>query len=431
MSTNAQPTGRIEFVDAMRGIAVLAMMTMHTAHGWLRPEWVGGPGWDAILGVGGMAAPLFLFLAGVGAGAGWARGQAGPGRPGPTWPPGRLPGIARGLGLMCLGYLLRVQMWLIDGAAIVELDKLPPAACLILAYGTAYLCCARAARGEPVGTWPPLGAAAGFGAGLWGVHRLAADMALGLLRVDVLQGIGGALVLLELVAGGGRDLTGRRWRALAMGLSVTAATPLLREAMPGGLPEPLAAYLASWPPPPGQRTMAMFPIFPWAAYTGFGALLGVHWAQGPARARGLPRLLGLGLLGLLLSVGVRETRPDMFAALAQWPQLVQPVRVAYRLGICLMVAPLGWLLSHPRAAFRGPLRTLGRNSLFVYWVHLELAFGAPATALRGSLGHLAWGALLALLTLVMWLSAALWQSVKARWNGHSELAQRSFGALAE
>ena len=38
MSTNTPHATRLEFVDAQRGLAVLLMLWMHTADGWLQPE---------------------------------------------------------------------------------------------------------------------------------------------------------------------------------------------------------------------------------------------------------------------------------------------------------------------------------------------------------------------------------------------------------
>ena len=73
MSTKAQvdqagtgQSGRLEFVDVARGLAVVLMIWMHTADGWLLPSLRSGQIWALIRAIGGMAAPMFLLLAGLG-----------------------------------------------------------------------------------------------------------------------------------------------------------------------------------------------------------------------------------------------------------------------------------------------------------------------------------------------------------------------------
>jgi uncharacterized membrane protein len=75
------------------------MFTLHTAHGWLAPSARVGVAETLIRMVGGMAAPLFLWLSGVSLGLRWrlraARGLE----------PDVRGELARGLQLVILGYL--------------------------------------------------------------------------------------------------------------------------------------------------------------------------------------------------------------------------------------------------------------------------------------------------------------------------------------
>ena len=59
------PTGRREYLDWLRGIAVLIMIEAHTLDSWTRVEDRNLPGFGWALLVGGFGAPIFLFLAGV------------------------------------------------------------------------------------------------------------------------------------------------------------------------------------------------------------------------------------------------------------------------------------------------------------------------------------------------------------------------------
>src|SRR6266567_749170 len=56
---------RFPFLDWMRGLAVVIMIQCHTFNSFTRTElWQGGP-YVLSQFVGGMAAPLFLFMAGM------------------------------------------------------------------------------------------------------------------------------------------------------------------------------------------------------------------------------------------------------------------------------------------------------------------------------------------------------------------------------
>lgn len=411
MSTKAQPSARIEFIDGLRGIAVVFMIILHTAHGWLTPAVRSGAGWQAITAVGGMAAPLFFLLAGVGVGVRWR-----PPAPGQTTAHAAAQfrtGVARGLSLVVVGYALRVQMWLLDGPAIAEPNKLPFALALLAAYGLSYGQCTSAAAGEPLDFRRLAAAGASFVLGLWGVSWVEPARVEGLLRVDVLQGIGASLVLLAVVSRGALSVRARAVRAAMLGLAVMACAHAVRSWVPGPLPEALAAYLGHWAPAPGGRPMAMFPLFPWAAYAALGATLGAYWAGQHAAGVRPWRLLALGLFGVVLAATVRETRPDVFELTHRWPALLQPVRVAYRLGLGLAAAPVAWLLCQRASPVRRPLLVLGSHSLLIYCVHLEFAFGTAGTPLRAALGHTGWALAAGGLTAGMCLLAGLKERLPA------------------
>ena len=52
----------------------------------------------------------------------------------------------------------------------------------------------------------------------------------------------------------------------------------------------------------------------------------------------------------------------------------------------LLALAAAWLWDQRRTdrAF-SPIQQLGRTSLFIYWVHVELVYGVSATSLKGSL----------------------------------------------
>jgi uncharacterized membrane protein len=56
---------RRAYIDWMRGLSVLFMIEAHTFDAWTRAADRGRPIWFWVSFIGGLAAPMFLFLAGV------------------------------------------------------------------------------------------------------------------------------------------------------------------------------------------------------------------------------------------------------------------------------------------------------------------------------------------------------------------------------
>jgi uncharacterized membrane protein len=382
-------------VDALRGLAVVFMVPLHTSHGWVRPEARVGEVWTASQFFGGLAAPIFLFLAGASLGMRWtqlrARGEAM--RPALD--------IGRGLQLIVLGYVLRLQMWVIDGGAFSHASTYPAVLALIVAYALAYYAAGSLSE-QPARAWK-LMAAAGipFALGLWQVALQAPGRFRGLLRVDVLQCIGACLVVLSACAGW-RGVRFAKRHCLLLAASVMLLTPVLREVLPGVLPEALAGYLALWPSTDGRPVVALFPLFPWLAYAAVGAAAGLCWSEAPDRERTEARLVALIALGACIALATSEAWPPIFHLTMRHAWLVQPLRVAYKLGIVVSLIGVALATSRSRNA---PLQVLGRSSLLIYWVHLEFAFGIVARPLVRRLELSEWALGSALLLCAMWALA--------------------------
>lgn len=99
--------GRRVYIDWVRGLAVLLMIEWHTADAWTRAADRHSAAFGRTLVLGGLAAPLFLWLAGLGlalSGARLARTRGAAVR--------RI--CRRGLEIFILGFLFRIQAFIVS-----------------------------------------------------------------------------------------------------------------------------------------------------------------------------------------------------------------------------------------------------------------------------------------------------------------------------
>lgn len=400
MSTDAQTHERLDLVDAQRGLAVVLMIWMHTADAWLEPSLKHGRGWDAVRSIGGLAAPTFLLLVGLSLALGWERRRTAAGVSG--WSRGEL---ARGLQLIVLGYGLRLQLWVVDAGGFRQPGGLIGSLLLVTAYVAWYRglghwsARAACARELLVGT-------AAF-ALAWSSVLARQPPPTSLLRVDVLQAIGASIAVLALLRG---PLSRQPVLGPLFGIAVGLATPWFKSWVPGPLPVPVASYLAQWPPGPNQRIASLFPLFPWLSYPLIGSAVGCYLARAASRRTVSRAVLRLTLLGLLFALIACEPLPLAGGLLRSHPGLADLSRVVYRVGIALLLGGLGFALV--RTIARAPLVLLGRTSLFVYWVHLQLAFGAVASPIAHELGFQSWLFGFGVLVVVMTVLASVWSRLR-------------------
>jgi uncharacterized membrane protein len=388
---------RRQFVDWVRGIAVVAMVIWHTADGWLLPAVRVGQGWAVLRFFGGLAAPSFLFLAGTAVGLA-ARPEVSRTQP-------LVLAVARGLEIMLVGYLMRFQTWMIDANAATQLHLARSWLPLGLGYGALFWSLKalptdrrRARQLALVGAVLVIG-------GLAQVPWLAPGRLPRLLQIDVLQAIGASLALLALGERGFRLLQ-RPLLAIALGALVALLTEPMWMLLPGVLPVPLAAYLGKFDPAVGAPQPALFPLFPWLAYACIGAAYGTWLRQrGRHEGDGDALIVRLGIAGALLSLCTSEAHHAVQGLVASLPWLVHPLRVAFRVGLVLVLLLAGWLWTDAR---RGRLLiAYGRASLRVYWAHLLIAYGTLGHPWQKQLRMGEWAVRFVLLMVAMWLLTRL------------------------
>ena len=346
--TDLSPSKRCQWVDLLRGLAVIVMIEVHAVNTWLRldlrPEWLNY--------LNGLVAPSFLMCAGFSLVLSTFRTD---GTLRPFWPE-----TARRLGFILLcAYLLHAP-----GLTLAE----------------------------------------------WTVLNTPQKLR-ELFKIDVLQCVVYSLLLLQALArtlGTAKRFT---WAALGLTLFIALVSPSLWIGGVGeGVWLPLRGLL-NGNKDQASGVQALFPLFPWLAFVSFGSFLGgayrhfraevvgevgeprSRWSEG----RFLAALFGLGLALMLWGMlrkhgwlwsGTWVQTPGgtwllngfTYAELSAIHNTTLP-SIAERLGwICMGGAALGALDAlRPKLPGPNPLEAAGRESLLLYMLHLNLIYGVLMT----------------------------------------------------
>lgn len=335
---NPVPSSRLAYIDWLRGLACVLMFQTHCYDAWL-----GGAARDSKFFMwsqlgGTFPAPLFLFLAGISFAMvvdKLRQKNLSANQIAKTT-------VRRGAEIFALGLLFRLQEYAI-------------------ALG-----------------WAP-----------WS----------DLFRVDILNTIGVSLMLMGVMCwvvlavrnlrqphSPGRprpgEATGDVRALVAAAVVVTAAisalTPLLWTTWrPRFLPWEIESYVDGVHNL-GQPQSWIFPIFPWTAFAFAGLTLGFLLMSGRAKKIGAYAFLLIGVSGIVLvfvskfldSLGLK-----IYPVYDYWH--TSPSFFIIRIGMLLLLAAFayGWCRWGPGQRGFSPLIQLGKTSLLVYWVHIELVYG--------------------------------------------------------
>lgn len=160
--------------------------------------------------------------------------------------------------------------------------------------------------------------------------------------------------------------------AMATGL-VAMTTPLVRDAAAlAQLPDVIEAYIR---PLAGRTTFA---IFPWAAFLLGGTIAGELIVA--SKSEWEERRLQLGFLAAgVIGFGAAywlSFRPSIYPNSNFWTS--SPTFFFIRLGLNTFLLPLAWSIERHASVV---ITTLGKSSLFVYWVHVEMVYGVTGRPL--------------------------------------------------
>ena len=177
------------------------------------------------------------------------------------------------------------------------------------------------------------------------------------------------------------------------------ATPIVR-ASPAIDSWPL--WLQWYMRPFGEFTI--FTLFPWAGFVFAGGAVGALIAaarDASARSGGCTSILGAIGVALVMLGFYTAGLPAIYASSSFWTS--SPTWFAIRLGILMIALTAIYACEAAHAAVRGarraggaidPLSRLGRSSLFIYWIHVELVYGYASWMWRHRLPL--WGTAIAL-----------------------------------
>ncbi len=326
----------------MRGLAVIIMIEAHVLDSWSRLDT--RQSWQFMWAMiaGGFGAPLFLFLAGLSVSLSAGANHR---RSGDVAAAARSV-LIRGLWVFALAFAFRIQSWILGLA--------------------------------PVGT---------------------------LLKVDILNIMGPGIIVAATLWGAFRT---SRARVLAFGaaaLAIALFAPVIRTTpLLDSWPDALASYLR---PSAGRSD---FSLFPWGGFLFAGALVGVLIDKMRTREREARLHVALFTGGVLLAAGAYAGSwlPSPYEQSEFWGS--SPAFFLLRTGVIsvLIAIAYGWharriwttrfraAASPPRPEPWSPLQQLGRSSLFIYWIHVEMVYGLVSLRIhKGLSAPAAWGAFVA------------------------------------
>jgi uncharacterized membrane protein len=318
---------RRAYIDWARGLAVLLMIEAHTTDAWTRAVDKNSVLYRDANILGGFAAPVFLWLAGLAVVLAATRTAERTGS--------RAQAVEaivrRGLIIFILAFLFRIQAFIVSP----------------------------------------------------GNHLVT------IFRVDILNIMGPAIVVAGLAWSIASSAAARVAVLSAIAAAVSLLTPIVRASpLVDHLPVGFQWYMR----PAGELTV--FTLWPWAGFVFAGGAVGALLA--PARddraERRVNAAIGVAGAALILLGFYTAARPAIYAASSFWTS--SPTWFAIRVGILMLALSwlygLGQLVGPPDPAgspqvnglfravarsWQAPLERLGRHSLFIYWIHVELVYG--------------------------------------------------------
>jgi uncharacterized membrane protein len=339
---------RRTYIDWLRGVAVLLMIEWHAIDAWTANDERVGWFFGILAFLGGWAAPLFLFLAGI------------------ALPLAMDSHIRKGLSARQASWMLQKRGWQI--------------------WVIAHIFRFQSYVMNPWAVW----------------HSV--------LKPDILNILGLGMVIVAFCWGRSQSMRGRMAWLLGPALLVLIIGPLSRTWMwPTVLHPRMEAYIR----PNGG--FGVFTLFPWIAFVFVGGAIGVWIAMTRTAEQDRRFHAGLGALGVATVVAgvVGMYLPTPLTTsfwTTSWSFFLM------RTGVMTLLLAGAWLwYQRPATGRWSPIVLFGQTSLFVYWVHIEIAYGFVGVPLKKALTvPQAFVAYLVLTMVMLWL-ANWWRRRTGPW----------------
>lgn len=350
-----QTQSRREYLDWLRGLAVLVMIESHLLDSWTRVDERGSWQFAWAMIAGGMGAPLFLFLAGLSV----ALSAGAKFRKTSDIQAASRAVMRRGAEIYGLAFLFRLQAWILG----------------------------------------------------WGNPR-------SLLKVDILNIMGPSLVAAAALWGAVRSPRARYAAFAGAAVAIAVVTPVVRMTpWLAGLPDPIEGYIRP------VRGLSNFCFFPWSGFVFVGTLAGMQLEGARdrnAESRVNKRLFAGGL-AVAVAAYAGSYLPSPYERSEFWGS--SPAFFLLRAGLVTAAVGVAYAWRSGRRRWSA-VEQLGRNSFFIYWIHVELVYGLISLRLHKALSYeTAWLALIAFAGLMLLCSLARdrveiwWTARRARRGG--------------
>ena len=247
-----------------------------------------------------------------------------------------------------------------------------------------------------------------------------------LLKVDILNIMGPSIMAAASIWGALTTVKGRLVAFSAATLAVTFLSPIVRNlSILSAFPDPIEAYLR----PVGG--LSNFVFFPWAGFVFAGAIVGLILDGLRTRQQEHLANLGFALAGMVLTAAAYELSffPSWHPQSQFWT--TSPAFFFLRVGIMTTAIGIayGWGL-RPGGDKWSPVQQLGRTSLFIYWIHVEMVYGLLSRPLHKRLSwELSWVALALFCLFMLWCSIYK-DRVVARWAAQKKAGPAHVGVTA-
>jgi uncharacterized membrane protein len=335
---------RLAYIDWMRGLACVLMIQAHCYDSWLNPAARKTALYRWSQEVSTMAAPIFIFLAGVSFALVTERLRQ------KQTPASQIfkTAVLRGLQIFGFGLLLRVQEFVL---------------------------------GYPKSPWTDL-----FRVDVLNI------LGISILLMAVFWRVTAALRSLESSAGheATHEVKNSRARIIALWLCIAAiialaTPPLWTTRRPRFLPWMLESYINGVHIYNVPQTW-LFAVFPWCAFAFVGLAFGLFLFSDFAQHKEVQALVTIGAIGAvacLLALAFDYSPVQVYSVYDYWHS--SPNFFLMRCGILLMLTFTIFAWCRWGIAARGfsPFMLFGKTSLLVYWAHIEFVYGRLSILPKG------------------------------------------------